>query len=695
LPGRARTITTIAAWTRAHDGRPSRLAILAVLAVVLAFGSLSAALRFRVIALDRTIGRSDTAAYAEIGRSLAEGRGFDVQYISSFYIPYDRTIDRPDDHWPPLMGMMIAPFFATLGVSAFHAKIPAVLMGALGLPLAAAWLGIAVSRRSWVGLVAGLLMVLNRQVFLESLTTLADVTLATLLTAFCAAMIGARARPRLYAIAGALAALAYYAKLSELLLVGLFPVVALLISGPKVLRLRWLYFGWGVLVLGILPWQLSNLYHYGSPIHSIHNYASGFIGLDVWEETHYRPYWGQDLPRTSDRWTKYGERFWPLVGRQREEYVRLALLGSDTGQADWYRLGPLGVGAFALLRGEDVQPALERTEPDTALRKSPVDRSRDPQASQLAAAGWRAHWTRTWSDGWTALASGWRALLTFVVAEHRATLLPNLLGAAYAACVLLGVPLRAALRGRFRAELSAWPRSWGIVAALIFLGVVHGTLLIYFFSVGGRFALPAQPIMTVLGLTGVAAVARRLVRPVDALLAARWPRWGETSCRAHAGGIAPGMVCALLLLFAALEARDLQAWQQGDVGVAPGFRASPVEGFARWAQRNLPANAVLMARHPWELRFFSGPGVKTVAMPWTADPREVLGIAYYYGVTHVLADPSRPALDRYLDAGHPGIMKVAAPLPLFAIDWAAVRAGDVRLPHQTTDARTTTPPSDS
>ena len=324
MPPPGRTSSTLAAWTRSRDGRSSALAIVAAVAVVAAFGCLSAALRFELIALDRTIGRSDTAAYAEMGRSLAAGRGLAVRYISSFYYPYDRAIDRLDDHWPPLMGVLIAPFFATLGVSAANAKIPAVLMGALGLPLAATWLGIAVSRRAWVGVVAGLLMIVNRQVLLESLTTLADVTLAALLTGFCAAMIGARSRPRLYLVAGLLGALAYYAKLSELILVGLFPVTAFLIAGPRVLRRRWMYAGWGVLVAGILPWQLSNLYQYGSPIHSIHNHVSGFIGLDVWETSHYRPYWGRDLPRTSDRWTKHGERFWQLASRTYSSRCRLA-----------------------------------------------------------------------------------------------------------------------------------------------------------------------------------------------------------------------------------------------------------------------------------------------------------------------------------------------------------------------------------
>jgi len=659
--------------------------VLAVVAVVVAYGSISAAVRFRAIGLDRTIGRSDTAAYAEIGRSLAEGRGFHVRYLSTFYVPYPRTIDRPDEHWPPLMGMMIAPFFATLGVSAFNAKIPAVLMGSLGLPLAALALGIAASGSAGVGLVAGLLAIINHDVVQESLTTLSDVTLAALLAGFLAAVIAARERPRLYVVAGILAALAYYAKLSQIVLLGLLPATALLVAGPRVLRERWLYAGVATAALGILPWLVSNQVHFGSPLHTTHNYVSGFIALEPWERTHYSPFWGEDLPRTSDRWTKHAERYWPLTRRQREEYVRMALLGPGTGQADWYRLGPLGVGAFAWLRGEDVLPALERTRPDTALFKSPLDRSLDPDASHRAAAAWRERWAQSWRELRAALASGWQATLSFLVADSRSTMLPNLLGALYAACVLIGVPLRAVLRGRLREEIERWPRSFGVVAGALLLGVAHGALLVYFYSVGARFLLPAVPVMAVLGLTGVATLVRACGRPLAVRLVARGPRFRALA--PYASGAATVAACALLLLFAATHAGALQDWQRSDADLERTFRATPAERLGRWIGRNLPPDAVVMTLFPWELRFYVPSTVKTVVLPWTDDPRVALGLAWYYGVTHVVADGSRPALERYLAAGHPGVTPVAAPVPLYAIDWRAVPEGDVLLPHQTTDAR--------
>jgi hypothetical protein len=235
------------------------------------------------------------------------------------------------------------------------------------------------------------------------------------------------------------------------------------------------------------------------------------------------------------------------------------------------------------------------------------------------------------------------------------------------------------------AELRAWPRILGIVSALLFLGVVHGTLLVYFYSVGARFTFPALAIMTVLGLSGLAAAARRVAGPASTLLLRTWPRWA--TLRAYAGGVASGVLGALLVIFAIVRAPALAAWQQQDAGVAPGFRASPMEGVGGWVRRNLPPDAVIMARQPWELRFYVPEGVKTVAMPWTVDAREALGIAHHYGVTHVLADPARPALSAYLAALGPGIHKVDPARPLYAIDWAALPPGDVVLPHRDGDAR--------
>ncbi|MBY0278635.1 hypothetical protein K2Z84_25155, partial [Candidatus Binatia bacterium] len=144
---------------------------------------------------------------------------------------------------------------------------------------------------------------------------------------------------------------------------------------------------------------------------------------------------------------------------------------------------------------------------------------------------------------------------------------------------------------------------------------------------------------------------------------------------------------AALVALAALRAPELIAWQQTQAGVKPGFRGTPTERLGTWIARTLPANAVVMDRQPWELRFYAPSSVKTVAIPYVDDVRTTLGIAYWYGVTHIVPDPARPELTAYLERLGPGVSRLAAPVPVYAIDWSAIPHGDVVLPHQTTDAR--------
>ena len=287
----------------------------------------------------------------------------------------------------------------------------------------------------------------------------------------------------------------------------------------------------------------------------------------------------------------------------------MVLLGPDTGQV---RLVPTRRAGcrrvrVAARRGHSSRLS-SAPRADTALAEAAA--RAQPRPGSVAARGRGVAgdvWARAWRDGWAALASGWRALLSYVVAEHRATMLPNLLGAAYAACVLVGVPLRAHGTDAFARRWPPGRARAGVVAALLLLGVVHGTLLIYFYSVGDRFALDAAADHDRAG----AERGRRArhgaarVRSI-ALLTRASPRWDDVRARASAvAGVALGV---LLVGFAALHARELLAWQQSDARRQPGFRGTPIEGFARWAGRNLPANAVIMARYPWELRFYSLPG---------------------------------------------------------------------------------------
>jgi len=282
----------------------------------------------------RFIGHSDRAAYVEMGRSLANGDGLSVRYISYFFIPYSRDIVRREDHWPPFMAFMIAPWFKVFGVNPWAARLAPILIGSIALPVTTGLLGYVYSGRSYVGLASGLLILTNLSIFDESLSTMSDVPLAMLVAAFCAAVIAGRDRPYLHLFAGLLAAAVYLAKGSFLWLIPSLPVIIAMACRWKALRRRCTYLSVVVAALAIAPYLISNSYSYGSPFHSTQRYVSGYFGLADWSKATYKPYWGRDLPRTSDRWTKDPEAYARLVRSNQEQLTRYALFGSRPEHPD-------------------------------------------------------------------------------------------------------------------------------------------------------------------------------------------------------------------------------------------------------------------------------------------------------------------------------------------------------------------------
>jgi hypothetical protein len=431
-----------------------------ILLVIGIFGGAMAQLRWEKARNVAFIGHSDEAAYATMGKSLSEGRGLQVNYITWFFIPYDKNITRREDHWPPFISFCMAPFFKMYGVSAAVAKIPSILIGAIGLPLATALLAWKLSRRGYVGIIAGLIVMGHHLMFTESLKTLSDVPAAMLVTLFCWALLAARTTPWMHLAAGVFAALAYYAKGSELLLLGLYPGLVMLTDGvhwpakgariaygawllvllaalpwvgtgelwmiPMYLALmpgafliagrtralaHWVPLGMGAGLLLLAPFFYSNYQLFGNPLHSTQNYVSGYMGLDDWDPMSYRVYWGKDLPRTQDRWERYGEpvsyngqlvfpdritperppttnptpprwpgdvlprEYWSFVADSRAEMMRLILFGVDIERQDprlvkgapynenqWDGLGTWGQKWKAFFQGgaENTKRRLER-----------------------------------------------------------------------------------------------------------------------------------------------------------------------------------------------------------------------------------------------------------------------------------------------------------------------------------------------
>lgn len=104
------------------------------------------------------VGHADYSDNAVVARNLVAGRGWVVDYVTQFYKLYD-GLTRPQETWPLLQPVWIAPFFAIFGATAWAAKIPNLIFNAILI-----WLIYRVGARIWdrrVGLTAAVFVLTN------------------------------------------------------------------------------------------------------------------------------------------------------------------------------------------------------------------------------------------------------------------------------------------------------------------------------------------------------------------------------------------------------------------------------------------------------------------------------------------------------------------------------------------------------
>jgi 4-amino-4-deoxy-L-arabinose transferase-like glycosyltransferase len=631
--------------------------VIAVLGIVLFFGVGQFREKLAVAKGITFVGHSDEAAYASMGRSLAEGRGLQVNYISFYFIPYGREITRREDHWPPFMAFAIAPCFYFLGQAAWVAKIPAMLFGSVGLPLAAALLGYALSRRGYVAIAAALLMMAHPYMYHESMKTLSDVALAMLLAAFLGCALLARKWRWMHVLAGVLLAGAYYAKGSQVMLLALYPVIVLLACGWRSFRGPWAYAGLATAVVLMAPWWYSNYRLFGNPLHSTQNFVSGYYSFANWEDATYFPYWGVNAPKTSDRWTQHPE----YVQHSREQLETLAmtmLTGVDPPPEAWSDFGRFGYAARDLINGD-----FWRRRPPFArfakARVQPIENWQLPpwELAAVAAVGLVVWMMVAWPVGrgmavvrWT-----WRRMRK--------------------------KPSPAASTPRAADEGLAGP-----VAAVALVIVVEALFLAFFWAIRTRFAFQFLPLIAALGCTGASYLFEGPVRAVI--------DWGRVLLRKRITR-RPGWLRALraalpywhvvltiflavgLLLFAGRVKARCAEWLDGqlDRSSYPFVDEHLYPAIGEWLHKNVP-NAVVMARNSWEVTFYD-PGGKGITCPYPGDvsngAQQIFAIARYYHVTHIFVDQMHAELVPYMVGRTPGLKRVkGAPAPLFEIEWTKI-----------------------
>lgn len=596
------------------------------LIVVCTLLALSLPLVFKKIATVRPTrfpGHADEAAYALTGKSLAAGRGFQINFVSHHFIKYPPEITRRDDHWPPFLPMCMAPCFKILGTEVWVGRLPGIIFGTVGLPLAAAALGFAYSRRTYVALGAGALMFTSVPLYTESLKMLCDVPLAMLYAFFAAALLTAARRPRMHIVAGVLLGAAYYAKGSALVLLPLYPLLAVLVAGPRVLLRRWVWLGPATALLLISPWLIANWRTYGHPLHTTQNFVSGYIGMVDWEVGTYTLYWDRQPPQTSDRWQpqKYPQAYADVVTYNLENIGRALLLGPESTRLDWWALGE-----WATNPGRALDPTLHRkvTPRRTGMLRYPL-----------------SIWDL--NDVPSALVGCTAALY---VKAFLLVLLPA------AAVLWLYRRLVPTPEGT---QTQPWFPVGSTLALLVIYGI-QAAFLIYLWNYERRFCLLFVPVVAVLALTGV-SLALELPLCWCRQWVARW-HWVATLVLAVLIG---GYVYHYRPQFSA--ARTRSSWRNYPHVAYAGDTVA----MGDYLRQNLP-QAVVMARNPWELLYHAAPTNKAVTPPWgTAE--EIFRVARYYGCTHYYADGDRPAMARYLGGYHPALQRVPGAQGLYRIDY--------------------------
>ena len=276
------------------------------IAILMTVGLAVFLIKYTIVYPIKYVGHADAAGYAEMADSLIHGRGFEVDYISWYFIKYPKIV-RPEDHWPPLYSIAIAPFFLILGKTAFAAKLPSLIISCFLLPVVIYSLTKELSSSRFAGIAAGLSVLLYPAIFKDSLRCLSDILYIFIVCAGVLFSVKALDNGRFFYPLGIFMGLAYYAKGSGFVLIPAY-ILSHVIAGrsiKKVLTDRKFLFSLLIAFLILLPWFIRNYIHFGDPFFSTQRFSAGYVGYENWETGTYELYWGEKLPPAySDKFKK-------------------------------------------------------------------------------------------------------------------------------------------------------------------------------------------------------------------------------------------------------------------------------------------------------------------------------------------------------------------------------------------------------
>ncbi len=626
------------------------------------------------------VGHADASGYAEMAHSLIQRRGLEVDYISWYFRAYDASILRPEDHWPPLYSFLIAPFFLSLGRTAFAAKLPSLILSSIFFPLVGYSFGKHVTRSVSVGFAVGLHLLLLPEMFRNSLPCLSDVPFAFMVFLTVWLCIRGFDKPNLFLWMGISAALAYYAKGSGILLIPIYALFYLFYASiykPDPVAFTptpWLQ---GKRLTGIVLVGMALTFLY-DPIWAGPLFLPGFLLLYLlgrWYENQQIGW----IHRWFSRFTRHSSRIRRAVSRiilsprDRTFICGLALglllllpwfirntihFGSPTYSTQQHASGYIGYkgweeGTYALYWGENVPSFLDKLKDWDTF----VESTRNYYKTYL---WWIfAHAGKSWGDFNESERS------TYVVGV-----------AAIGTLVLLWI---AGYYRLFTWYIGRWPRRvWQRLPAgdqfsgslqfinrwisqvlrpwdegrfhlLWMVGGILITFLAIFWNPINRLQLPLTSMMILLGWYGYYQVFRLFCLGLTTLAKRALPfRISPPVLSRHLASI-----LLILIWFPLMQYQADTIFTTWKKGAGYPFRESSQNWMdaGRWIHENLPGS-ITMTRNPWELHFYS----QELAIQIPLAPlKEIIATAKYYGATHLIPEARRPALKPWIQGKIPGL----------------------------------------
>lgn len=586
------------------------------------------------------IGGADSAAYALQARSQVEGRGLTVPYVTNYMYVYPAGVKRQDDQWPPLLSFVESLAFRIQGIQTNIPAMTTVVIGTLLLPLCFCALVHATTGRAWFGLLAALTLYWSDETMRESRAAMSDQLLTAVLCLFVAALLFSRRHRAWLLLCGATLALAWYGKGSQIMLFGFLLGGTLLLHGFPTL-LRWEFLGAVLLALLLLfPRLHSNARNFGNPLHSTQAPVSAYYGLTDHDPLYfligfYSIYWGHDLPGAKDRF-KHPYLHARSMRRNTERFVRPYLLGLESKNvSDWSALG-----AWPLRLAEALHDS-RRVRPLTMILSELHGNVLPP-----------TRWSRPWMTRFHLLGALWGLLamvlmpvvwLWRIIRRHRlppgkdsVLLATGLLATFVLLQALFVIVLWEALpRLTYPAVIPGWALGWCLFSLL---------------------------------LGGVMRLGRRIVRRPA-------PGWMRP--------VLAGLFCTALGVVVALHAGKLHAHQVAALESPPPTTPAspPFKELVDRLTTSFPEDAVIMCNHRKVVLWFAPRSYRSCGLPY-APPADMLAVARYYGVTHIIRDwPSwRVYSDhamRMMFHSHPDAFElvVSRPFPVYRIHWDRVPEG--------------------